>query len=131
MKKYFLVVLCAVLVFVVAGCSKKNQLVCTGESTESGVKMKAEIVADFDSNDKLTDATVTYDLGSKEVADQYCSLFKLAEDKEKGVTIDCSGSKIIMKGYANVSDEDEEAVVGKTKEEFKKLVESDQGVTCK
>ena len=135
MKKYLLVLGCAVMVFAVAGCSSKNQLKCTGEMDESGVKMKTEVIADFDKDDKLTDAVVTYDLGDKDTASQYCSFFKLMEDKDKGIIIDCSGSKITIKGYANVisddeEEEEEESAIGKTKEEFKKLIEV-EGVTCK
>ncbi len=131
-KKYFLFVFCAVLLFVVTGCGNKNQVVCTGSSTEGGINIEAKLVADFDENDKLKDAEVTYDLKDKSSADQYCSLFKLMEDKDKGVTVDCSGSKITIKGYANMDVEEDEsdAMIGKTKEEFKKLMEEEE-FTCK
>ena len=129
MKKYLLVLVCAVLVLAVAGCSKKNQLKCTGEMDESGVKIKAEVVADFDKDDKLTDAVVYYDLGSKETADQYCSFMKMMEDSAKGVSISCSGSKITIKGYAQM-DDGEEKLAGTTKDDFVKAMQR-EGLTCK
>ena len=132
MKKYLLVVFCAALLLVVTGCGNKNQLTCTGSMNESGIEMKAEVVADFDENDKLTDATVSYDLGSKETADQWCSMFKLMNDADKGIEVSCSGSKITIKGYAKMDDEGEESMIGKTKEEFKAVMEKEvEGITCK
>ena len=89
-------------------------------------------LADFDDSDKLKDATASYDLGTKEAADQYCSLFKLMENTDKGVSVTCSGTKVTIKGFANIdSDDEEESVIGKSKEEFKKLMETEQQMTCK
>ena len=132
MKKYLLVVLCVALLVVVTGCGNKNQLKCTGTINESGMEMKAEVVADFDESDKLTDATVSYDLGNKDTADQWCSLFKMMNDADKGIEVSCSGSKITIKGYAKVTDDGEESMIGKTKEEFKQAMEAEvEGITCK
>ena len=133
MTKYLLVVLCALLVVVVTGCGNKNQVTCSGSMEESGMTIKAEIIADFDESDKLTDATVVYDLGSSDTANQWCSMFKLMNDYEKGIEVSCSGSKITIKGYAKMAEDGEESMVGKTKEEFKKAMEEEtEGqVTCK
>ena len=132
MKKYFLVVFCALLLFVVTGCGdKKNQLKCTGSMSEGGVDMKAEIIADFDESDKLTDATIVYDLGSSETANQWCTLMQMMQDESKGIKVSCSGSKITITGYAKMDDEDEEeSMIGKTKEEFKTAMAAEQ-ITCK
>ena len=128
MKKYFLVVVCALLLFLVTGCGGKK-LTCTQSVEEAGVKMEAQVIADLDDNDKIAGATVIYDLGDKATADSYCSLMKLAEDKEKGVTVECSGSKITINGMASM-DDDEDAVIGQSKEEFVKKAE-EEGFTCK
>ena len=45
MKKYLLVVLCALLLFVVTGCGK-NEVKCTGKMEG----YDAEVIAEFDSN---------------------------------------------------------------------------------
>ena len=129
MKKYYLVVFCALLLFVVTGCGK-NQVKCTGSYSEGGMNISADIIADLDKDDKVTGATVVYDLKDSKTAEQYCSVFKLAEDKEKGIEVSCSGSKITIAGFANMDDEDEEKMTGKTKEEFIKAMEEEK-FTCK
>ena len=132
LKKYFFVVFCVALLFVVAGCTKKNQVVCTETQTENGVTIKGEIIVDFDKDDKLSDATAVYDLSDKSAADQYCSLFKLMENAEKGVKIECSGTKVTIKGFAKAesNDEEDEEMIGMTKADFLKKMES-QEMTCK
>ena len=131
MKKYFSIFCCIALLFIVIGCSKKNQVVCTQTQTENGVTIKGEVVVDFDNNDKLTDATAIYDLSDKAAADQYCSLFKIMENADKDIKIDCSGTKITIKGFANMdSSDDEEKIVGMTKAEFIQKMEAEK-MTCK
>lgn len=133
MKKYFLVVFCTLLLLTVTGCGNKNQVVCTGSMSEGGVDVKAEMVADFDKDDKLTSVTVTEDLGDKEKADQMCALFKAFMPADSGVDISCSGSKVTIKGYENMADDEEDKMVGMTKEEFKAAIEKEaEGeLTCK
>lgn len=133
MKKYFLVVFCTLLLLAVTGCGNKNQVVCTGSMSEGGVDVKAEMVADFDKDDKLTSVTVTEDLGDKEKADQMCALFKAFMPADSGVDISCSGSKVTIKGYENMADDEEDKMVGMTKEEFKAAMEQEaEGeITCK
>ena len=132
MKKYLLVLACAMLLCAV-GCGKKNQVVCTQSETENGITMKAEVTVDFDANDKLTDATAVYELSDKDTASQYCAFMKLAEDAEKGVKIECSGNKITIKGFAKMDeDEDEEKLIGMSKEDFiNKMKEESPEVSCK
>ena len=135
MKKYYLIAFCAVLLLAVTGCGK-NQVKCTGTFEEGGISIDAELIADFDKADKLTDATIVYTVKDKEKAEQYCALFKLMENADKGVKIECSGNKITIKGYANMESDDEEeseTMVGKTKEEFIKAMEEldEQKLTCK
>lgn len=136
MKRYFLGVLCALFAVAVTGCGNKNQIKCNASLSEAGMNLEAEIVADFDDNDKLTDATIVYDLKDSETAKQYCSLFKLMEDKEKGIEVECSGSKVTIKGYAKIDeaeDENDKSLIGATKEEFiKEMESSEEGkFTCK
>ena len=152
MKKYLLVVLCALLLVTVTGCGSKkekgenggnggnnnpakNQVVCTATGEENGIKMTAEVIGEFDNDNKLTDAKVSYDLSDETVAQQYCSLFKLMEDTEKGVTVNCSGTKITINGYANMEsdDEDDKVLKGISKDEFISYIKSSDEATytCK
>ena len=135
MKKYFLLVFCALLL-VVTGCGKKNQVICSGTTTEDGTEIKAEIIADFDKDDKLTTVTMIEDLGDKTKADQFCAMYNaFASELSEGVSISCSGSKVTIKGYEKMDDDEEssESMIGKTKEEFKKAIEEESNgtVTCK
>ena len=134
MKKYFLFIFCTFLLFVVTGCGK-NQITCTGTAEEEGVKLDAKVVGTFDKNNKLTDAVVEYELNDEKTAETYCSFIKMMEDKDKGITVECKGKKITVTGYANITDEDDsndEALLGKSKEEFKKFLEENDEVkmTC-
>ena len=131
MKKYLIVVFCALFAVALVGCGKKNQVTCTGTMSEGGLTIKAEAIGDFDANDKLTEATVIYDLGDKTTAEQYCSLFKMFESSEKGISISCSGSKITIKGYAQMeAEEGEENLIGASKDDFIKAMEK-ESFTCK
>ena len=129
MKKYLLIVFCALLLVAVTGCGKK-QIKCTNSTTESGVEINAEVIADLDDSDKVTDATVIYGFSDSSIVDQYCSIFKMAEDEEKGISVDCSGSKITIKGMASLDDDEEDNVIGQSKDEFVKSAE-EEGFTCK
>lgn len=137
MKKYFLVGFCAVLLFAVTGCGNKNQVVCTASMSEAGMNIKAEVIGELDKDDKIASVTVSYDLGDKATADQYCQLFKLSENADEGIKVNCSGSKVTIEGLASMDmDSDEgEKVIGLTKDEFiKKATETEEaGVkfTCK
>ena len=134
MKKYFLVVFCALLLFIVTGCGSKNQVVCSGTMEEDGEKFEAEVIGEFDKDDKLTTVTMTEDAGSKEKADQVCAMYNaFAGEMPEGVSVSCSGSKVTIKGYEKFDEEDEDEIVGKTKDEFKKLMEdeSEGKLTCK
>ena len=131
MKKYLLIALLVVLSFGIAGCSKKNQVVCTQTETQNGITIKGEVIVDFDKDDKLTDATAVYDVSDKTTAEQYCSFMKLMEDAAKGVKVDCSGTKITINGFAQVdSEEDEEKIVGMSKTDFIEKMKAED-MTCK
>ncbi len=133
MKKYFLFAFCALLLVVVTGCGSKNVVKCSGKMEGQ----EAEITAEFDSNDKLTTATVVEDAGSKEAADQICSMYNaFASQMPEGVSVSCSGSKVTIKGFEKMADSEEddaEKMVGLSKEDFKKAMEeqTEGQVTCK
>ena len=131
MKKYLLVVFCTLFLVLLAGCGKKNQVVCSGTLNEGGMTINAEVIANLDKDNKVTDASVVYDLGDSKTAETYCSFFKLMEDSEKGISISCSGSKITITGYAKAAGEtEEESLEGASKEDFIKAMEA-QKLTCK
>ena len=134
MKKYFLVVFCALLLFIVTGCGSSNQVKCTGSMEEDGQKFEAEVIGEFDKDDKLTTVTMIEDVGDKEKADQVCAMYNaFASQMPEGVKVSCSGSKVTITGYEKMDEEDEDQIVGKTKDEFKKLMEeeSEGKLTCK
>lgn len=147
MKKCLLGILCLMLLTLTACGNKtenenanKNQVKCTASVEESGVKMDAQVIGYFDSSDKLEDATIVYDVNNEETAKLYCSLFKMAEDVDKGISVECSGTKVTIKGYAKLASEpDEESeeenvnLIGSSKEDFIKFIESEEEVkfSCK
>ena len=136
MKKYCLMAFCALLLLVVTGCGNKNQVVCTASINEAGMNIKAEVTGELDKDNKIASVIVSYDLGSKETANQYCQLFKLSENADKGIKVNCSGSKVTIEGLASMDmDSKEDKVIGLTKDEFiKKATETEEaGVkfTCK
>ena len=115
----------------VTGCGSKNQVKCTGTFTEGGFSMDADLIADFDGDEKITDAKVIMDLKDSTTANQFCTLYKMAEDSAKGITVSCSGSKITITGFGKLeSEDDDDKFVGKTKEEFIKAMEA-ENFTCK
>ena len=126
MKKYIIVAL--LIVFLTVGCGKKNsnQVKCTAKMpVNASLTIDAEIIAYFDKDDKLNDATFVYDLKDKDMAEQYCSMFKLMESAADGVKVKCSGTKITIEGYGNLETADDaEEIMGMTKSEFIKTMES-------
>ncbi len=133
MKKYYLVVLCALL-FIVTGCGKKQVTCSTTIKSESGVNITLKAIGDLDEKDTITDVTVIYDFSQKSIVNSYCEYMKKIEDPEKGITVSCSGSEIIIKGMASIAESDKDSVIGLTKEQFiNKATHTDGGVkyTCK
>ncbi len=127
MKKLLTVGVCALLLVVLTGCGGKK-VTCTGSYSEGGINVKAEVTANLDADDKITDVALVYTFDDKETATSYCSLIKLMEDPDKGITVDCSGSKITVKGMAGLDNDD--SMVGKTKDDFVKMAEA-ESFTCK
>ena len=131
MKKYLLVVACALLL-VVTGCSKKNQLICSMTGTnEDGQKQTMDVILDLDKDNKAIKASMVYDFGDKTLVDSMCDIYKQTEGADN---VECSGTKITIKDMnkSSITDEedDSESMIGKTKDEIIALAKED-GFTCK
>ena len=135
MKNLLKVFFVALFVFVLAGCgNSKNTVTCTAKMNEEGFEATGEVVAEFDSADKLVDATAAYIFNDSTTASTYCSLFKLFEDESKEITVECNDKKVLIKGFAKLDSEDEEdSMIGLYKDDFIKLMkENEDGeFTCK
>lgn len=146
--KYFGVIVGVLSLLLLTGCGSKNQLKCTAEAEQNGKKYKGEIVVDLDNNDKVKDASMTMTFDSSEEADQMYSMFQLvigmaqgmAEDGKEVPNFDIKkdGKSIIISNYASFAsfsgDEEKEELLGMSKEDFIKRVESDTSNgkwTCK
>lgn len=129
MKKYSILVVCALMLFALAGCGK-DKVVCKGTLEEDGLSADAEMIAEFD-KDIVSDITVNYTLKDEETAKTWCALFQLMQDESKGVTVKCSGKKITIKGMDKMDSEDEDETPIKTKEEFIKYAEEEGKLKCK
>lgn len=128
MKKYFLVVCCAVVLFGLTGCGKKHEVTCSGSMSEGGINLKADVTAKLDDNDKVKTATAVYKFDDKKTAEQYCKLFKMFETADTGIKVTCSDTKITFEGFENMESEDNFA--GMSKEDFIKTMEEEK-FTCK
>lgn len=125
MKKYFLIAVVALVLLV--GCGNKNQVTCTASMSEGGISMKVSVIADLDSDNKVTKVAYEYDFGDSKTAEQYCSLIQLSYKDAQ-----CSGSKITIPDATSMLEESGQKVVGMTKDEFVKFAQSEStGVTCK
>lgn len=136
MKKYLLVVLCAVLMFAVVGCSKKNQVVCSKTTTEEDLTVTEEGIFELDENDKIVAASGTFTFNDKESAKTYCDIFKLGFSGEDGDAVTCTDTKITIKDLEKLNEDDEDdeeesiKIVGMSKEDLIKF-ETEAGYTCK
>lgn len=130
MKKYLLIVLCA-LVLVVTGCGKKNQVVCTKTTIEGEVTIKEEGTFVLDKDDKVESADAVYTFNDEDLAKNYCDLFKTFLGEEHQNSISCSSTKITIKDLHKLQDEEDGTVLaGMKKDELIKF-EEEQGYSCK
>ena len=121
---------------VLTGCGgSKNQVKCTAKVDEEGQKATAEVIAELDSNDKIKDATISYEFEDQSAADQFYSMYQMlvgmSDQSEEDLKIDIkkSGKKITISNYAafeamESEDDDSEKMIGMSKEDFIKKVES-------
>ena len=130
MKKCLMLISFVAMAMLLTACGG-NKITCTATETEDGITVKQEVVANFDSNDKIKDYKASFDFGNETIATTYCQLYKSLANEEKKLDIDCSGSKIIIKGTPDADSNDEDELIkGSTKEDFKKALE-EEGFKCK
>lgn len=127
MRKYALVICCAVLVFLVTGCGG-NKVKCTASVSEGGVSLNAEVIANLDKDNKVDDVTITYNFDDKSTAESYCSIIKMIDNPDKGITVKCDGKKISVHGASSMDADD--SAIGLTKSEFIERMEKEK-FTCK
>ena len=113
----------------------KNTVVCTGKVDEEGLTAEMKVTASLKAG-KVDNASVSLVFSDKETAEQYCSLFELAnsfaESEDDKVDFTCKGKTLTFKNYADFADpDDEDDIIGLTKADFIKLMEESDGVTCK
>lgn len=131
------------------GCGSSKNLTCTADFEEDGHKYTAEVVAELDGDDKVKDASITMEFENKDDATQmyssYQMVIQMAESmaKQSGeevpkIDIKQDGKKVIISNYAELDklgsgEEDEESLIGMSKDDFKKHIESQEEVkwTCK
>ena len=113
-----------------AGCGNGNKVVCTGTEEEDGVKVTMEVTATL-KNEKVNGVSATMSFSDKKTAEQYCSIFELANSmsEDEQVDVKCDGKKIIFADYTQMSSGDDE-IIGLSKEEFIKAME-DTELKCK
>ena len=132
MKKYFLIVICAVLLFGVVGCSKKQKLVCTKTTTEDELTLVEESIYEFDKDNKITSAVGTMEFNDKDVTKSYCEFFKdTLGDKASGI-LSCTDTKLTINDLDKLAEAVKETTrfVGEDKDSIIKI-HTDDGYTCK
>lgn len=133
MKKSLILVVAALVC--VTGCGNKssNKVVCTSEHTEAGIKMKAVVTASF-KDDKVNDVSAYIDFDDKDSAKQYCTLLEFAnayaESEDEKIKFECKDTKIEITDYASMMSDNDENVIGLTKDAFIELAEAEE-FTCK
>ncbi len=130
MKKYLFVVFCALFLVVLTGCGKKADITCTGEMEEGGIKAKATYYAYLTDN-KVSRVDVEMSFDDDATAKTTCQTMELvktmAGDEAKDMVVKCSGKTVTIENFPA---EDEEDMIGVSKEEFIKAAEQ-QSLTCK
>lgn len=130
MKKYLFATL-FVLMLVVSGCGKKNQLVCSKTTEEAGKTYTEEAIFELDKDNKVVKASGKYTFSDKESAKTYCNLFTSFIGSDY---IKCADKEIEIVNLEKLDEdsEDEDAIkiVGMTKDEIVQL-EKTEGYTCK
>lgn len=120
-----------VLVFgaiLLTGCggssSSANTYSCTADVTDEGTTIKQTLEVTLDKNDKISSYNLIMEFDDKTQADQlyqtYEFLNSLAESEEDKIDVLQNGTKVTIKNAEKLNEENE--VIGLTKEEFKKNV---------
>lgn len=147
--KYFGVIVGVLSLLLLTGCGSKNQLKCTAEVEQNGSKYSGKMIVELDGNDKVKDATMEMTFDNEDEANQTYSMFQLvigmaksmAEEGQEVPDIDIKkdGKTLTISNYASfakfTSDEENESLIGMSKEDFIKKVEADSSSggkwTCK
>ena len=129
MKKCYVIVL-LMISFLMVGCGK-NQVVCTKKTTANEKTINEEVIAELDSDNKVTSVYGSYIFDDEEMAKTYCDTFKTVLGKEFSDKISCSNKKVTIKDLDKMQEDVEESkkVIGMSKEEFVKL-EGETGHIC-
>ena len=117
--------------FILTGCG--NKVVCTGKIDESGTKAEAKITATIKS-DKVSKVSAKMTFADEKTAKTVCTYADLAntlaEKEEDKVKVTCKGKTVTFDDYTKLVD-GEEKIVGMSKADFIKAMESQSGVKCK
>lgn len=133
MKKGIIVFAAVVALGVVTGCGKKNEVVCTGKTTENGATYEAKIVAKLKKG-KVADGYMEMKFSDKKTAETMCGFMAMAngmaeKDSDK-IDYTCKG-KVLKINSLKTMDEDGE-LIGMTKDEFiKQAKSSSKNIKCK
>lgn len=133
MKKFAILLL--VGLFFVVGCGKNNnKVVCKATTTEEGKTIKAEVVATL-KNEKVSDVSATMVFDDESTAQAFCGLYGLAnqyaEKETDKIDINCKGKTVKIKNFAKILDSEENSIIGLSKDEFIKQVETEDSFSCK
>ena len=118
------------------GCG--NKVVCSSTVKDGDKTAKIKITANM-KNNKVSSVNAEMNFDSEDTAKQTCSSLELINsfntDESKKLDFKCKGKKITIKDYDKLGSDDEDKLVGLTKDEFiKKMTENsdeESKVTCK
>ncbi len=138
MKKGLLLVFVSVFGLVLlTGCGGSgNKVTCSADLKEGDEKYgTAEITAEFDDSDKVKSVSMVMNLKDEDTAQQVYAMFTLAnsftEDESQKIDAKLDGKKITISNYEAMSSDDEEKIVGMSKDDFIKKMEADEEMNAK
>ena len=122
------------------GCGKNNKVTCSGTQEEGGKKFTTEITATL-KDDKVNSLSSKMTFGDEESAKEYCGMLALASsftsNENEKIDYKCDGKSVTINNFENlVSDDDDDKIIGLTKQEFidemtKSAKEEGTEITCK
>lgn len=141
--KYFLGLIVSVFGLVLlTGCggSSGKKVTCTADLNENGTNYgTAEIIAKLNDSDKVTGASMVMKIKDETYAQQIYAMFTLvnsmAQDESQKIDAKLDGKTITinnLEAYMNATEEGK-GLVGMSKEDFIKAIESDESMkaVCK
>ena len=114
----------------ISGCKKPTQLTCMGTYNKDKIIVSAEIVANFDKEERLNNAKIEYDFHDAKKANEYCTQLKQLQEVDN-IDVSCVDTKVISEGFT-IIDVATNTVdyLDKTKDDFMKIMD-DLAFTCK